>query len=220
MRLTVGPLPAAVYWRRRLVVLAGLAMVILIITYACTGDSTSGNPQQADPQRATSPSATQSASTPVTSSATPTRTPAATFTLPGRPANASCTDDEIAVTAAASPAEIVSGQPVDFSIKIKNTSNRTCQRDIGADVQELRLLYQDRIIWSSDDCNPNTGTDVRTFQPGQEVSFTRRWDHRRSRSGDGTVNCSLDGPENGDIYQLVARLDKKLSEPFTVRVRM
>src|SRR5690606_18734488 len=179
MRLTVGPLPAAVYWRRRLVVLAGLAMVILIITYACTGDSTSGNPQ-GDPPGTTSSSPTQAASTPVTSSATPTRTPAATFTLPAGGASATCTDEEIAVTASASPAEIFSGQPVDFTIKIKNASNRTCERDIGADVQELRLLYQDRIIWSSDDCNPNTGTDVRTFQPGQEVSFTRRWDHRRS----------------------------------------
>ena len=83
-------------------------------------------------------------------------------------------------------------------------------------MQELRLLDQDRIIWSSDDCNPNTGHDVRSFGPGQEVSFTRRWAGTRSRSGDGSVNCSAGAPDNAATYKLVARLDQKLSAPFAL----
>ena len=36
MRLTVGPLPPAVYWRRRAVVLGGVIAVIFTLTYACS----------------------------------------------------------------------------------------------------------------------------------------------------------------------------------------
>ena len=45
MRLTVGPLPAAVYWRRRAVVLVGLAILVLIVSYACGGPASSGSAQ-------------------------------------------------------------------------------------------------------------------------------------------------------------------------------
>jgi hypothetical protein len=107
---------------------------------------------------------------------------------------------------------------VDVTIRIKNISSRTCTRDVGADVQELRLLDQERIIWSSDDCDPNTGHDERSFGPGEEVSFTRRWNGTRSRTGDGTVNCSAEAPDNAATYQLVARLDQKVSAPFVLRV--
>jgi hypothetical protein len=124
------------------------------------------------------------------------------------------------VTATAANPEVAAGQPVDVTIRIKNISTRTCNRDVGADVQELRLLDQDRIIWSSDDCNPNTGSDVRSFSPGQEVSFTRRWAGTRSRSGDGSVNCSAGAPDTAATLQLVARLDNKLSAPFALRLKV
>ncbi|MDP9814556.1 adhesin [Spirilliplanes yamanashiensis] len=37
MRATVGPLPPAVYWRRRLVVLAGVLILVLFVALSCTG---------------------------------------------------------------------------------------------------------------------------------------------------------------------------------------
>jgi hypothetical protein len=70
---------------------------------------------------------------------------------------------EVSATAAA--AEVKRGQPIDFTIKIKNISTRTCARDIGADMQELQLRDGTTIIWSSDDCGANHGHDDRQFTP-------------------------------------------------------
>ena len=61
MNLTVGPLPPAVYWRRRALVAGVLVLLILVVAYSCGGSSGSG---------ATGPRS--SANTPTTSSPTPT----------------------------------------------------------------------------------------------------------------------------------------------------
>src|SRR5262249_25583714 len=45
MRLTVGPLPAAVYWRRRAAVLGGLLVIVLLIVYSCAGSTPSSADQ-------------------------------------------------------------------------------------------------------------------------------------------------------------------------------
>jgi hypothetical protein len=220
MRLTVGPLPAAVYWRRRGVVLVGLAMVVLIIWYAFSGPD--GN---ADTNAAPTPSA--SGTTPAPSTAVPSTRPttaspsASAFTLPVGGATGPCTDAELEVVAAASASEVVIGAKVDviFTIKIKNVSSRTCVRNIGADVQELQLRYGDVIVWSSDDCGANHGEDLKQFTPGLEVSFDRQWPRVRSRTGNNTVDCNLTiGPDPGE-YELVARLDQKFSAPFPLTIR-
>lgn len=222
MRLTVGPLPAAVYWRRRAVVLVGLIVVALIIFYSC-GEALSSNAgaqPSVTPSAGTTPSTTTTLLRPTTPTPTPTPTPTA-FTLPTATAIASgpCTDAEISVSVKAVPAQVYSGSTVDFTITLTNTSTRTCSRDVGADVQELRLLDGKSIIWSSDDCNANTGHDVRSFGPGKAVSFTRTWDGRRSRTGTDTKICTNAPEPDPKEYQLVGRLDQKLSDPFALRIR-
>jgi len=221
MRLTVGPLPAAVYWRRRAVVLVMLASAVLVISYACGGPG--GRAANADPkassagnQARVSPSPTPPRALVPTVSATPGPT---AFTLPAAGATGPCTDAEMLVTAVAGSAQVQSSQPVDLTIKIKNISNRTCIRDIGADVQELRLLQGKMMIWSSDDCNSNKGNNVSSFAPGKEVSFTLRWSGRVSRTGTGSPTCSMTAPAPpAGMYELVGRLDQKLSSPFPLRV--
>jgi hypothetical protein len=217
MRLTVGPLPAAVYWRRRAVVLLAFAMVVLVISYAWGGaDSSTASTQPThSPSHTGTPSATATLLHPTSQSPKPTQT---AFTLPTTGVTGGCTDAEMRVTAAAAAATVQRGQPVAVTIKIKNISNRTCVRDIGADVQELRLVDGDIIIWSSDDCSPNKGHDNRSFTAGKEVSFTITWNGRRSRTGTGAVNCAGAAPD-GAVYQLVARLDSVLSSPYALRVQ-
>jgi hypothetical protein len=222
MRLTVGPLPAAVYWRRRAVVLIGLAMVVLVVAYSCGGgDPTAEGPPSPSGSASASGAATR---TPGSSSApsrpgTPTSTTRPAFTLPAGGATGPCTDAEMAVTAAAADASVQRRRPVEVTIRIRNVSRRTCARDVGADVQELRILDGGTVIWSSDDCSPNKGRDVRSFPANREVSFTLTWTGRRSRTGAGSVTCldAAPAPEPA-VYQLVARLDGKLSDPVDLRV--
>jgi hypothetical protein len=216
MRLTVGPLPAAVYWRRRAVVLVGLAMVTLVISYACGGPDT-----VAGAQGSPSPSPTSLASSaPLLHPFVPT-TPAATaFTLPTTAVTGPCADDEIALVAKAGATEVAPLTPLDVTIQIKNIGSRTCIRDIGADMQELRLVdATSTVMWSSDDCNPNRGHDQHNFAPGKQVSYTLTWSGRRSRTGTGDHTCGPSAPAPASaVYQLVARLDQKVSAPFTVRI--
>lgn len=226
MRLTVGPLPAAVYWRRRAVVLAGLALIVLIISYACGGSDApmagASNNATADPtstdRTAADPMSTKPSSPkPATSSPKPTATPGA-FTLPPAGTDLPCADTEMAVVASAGADRVTQGQAVDVTISIKNVSNRTCKRDIGADMQELRLVSGKTTIWSSDDCGANRGSNVSSFPPGRQVSYTLTWQGKRSRTGTGAVNCGLGAPDPGS-YHLVARLDQKLSEPFSLHIQ-
>jgi len=219
MRLTVGPLPAAVYWRRRAVVLVGLAIVVLIVSYACGGPSSSGAQNLAATNSADPTITSTEPSHPVvpSTSSTPSPTPTA-FSLVTSAASGPCSDDEIELTATAEVATLAPKQPVAVTLKVKNISDRTCSRDVGADAQELRLLDASGIVWSSDDCNPRHGVDIRSYPPGKQDTFTLTWTGLLSRSGTGAPECSgTTGPAVG-VYDLVARLDKKFSPPFSLKI--
>jgi hypothetical protein len=217
MRLTVGPLPAGVYWRRRAVVFVGVAMVVLVVSYACGGPDVS-KAGSAPTAPATSTAPVQHPSTVQTPAASKTTPPTPTaFSLPLAGATGPCTDGELSLVATAANTVVRAGTPVDVTIRIKNVSSRTCSRDVGADMQELRLMDKDIVVWSSDDCSPRTGSDVRSIGPDKELSFTLSWAGSRSRTGAGAVNCSAPSPQPA-TYQLVARLDRKLSDPFDLRI--
>jgi hypothetical protein len=75
MRSTVGPLPAAVYWRRRAVVLGALLLAVIVLFVSCSG----GDDQ--DDKRGSGTSS-QAPLPPSLASATPEEEPS--FTDPGR----------------------------------------------------------------------------------------------------------------------------------------
>src|SRR5690348_12860369 len=103
MRLTVGPLPAAVYWRRRAVVLVGIAIVVLIASYACTA-SASPSAGPSHPGVGITPSTTSTLLHPTIDKTKATTTPPPTaFTLPANSAGGDCADSEIALSAEVKP---------------------------------------------------------------------------------------------------------------------
>jgi hypothetical protein len=69
MRTTVGPLPSAVYWRRRAVVLGAVLLGIIVLFVSCTGDDKK-DPKQGQ-GRATSTSSQIPATGPASASPTP-----------------------------------------------------------------------------------------------------------------------------------------------------
>jgi hypothetical protein len=130
MRLTVGPLPAAVYWRRRLLVLGALLLIILGVVYAFSGGPGAGNRAGPGPNGSMTQSLTPTPTDPA--SATPTATPSPTpsptptaFTLPVADPTGPCGDAEIDLTVAASPSNPTVGVGADFSLTVKNIANRT-----------------------------------------------------------------------------------------------
>lgn len=233
MRLTVGPLPASVYWRRRAIVLAGALLVVFLIAQACMGASGDGAPDGSGspgastgagspgPGGSPGPTGTPGAGTsPVSSAAAESGSPTAPADDPAAeiPEGEECTDEEIRVTAQAERTRFTPGDPVRLTILIGNDSERTCWRDIGGDLRELSLVRgtgADR-VWSSRDCGPPEGSDVRQLPPGFETSYFLVWNGRASDSCDGDVPDGEFLPAG--TYQLFARLDDVHSPAVTLEL--
>jgi len=230
MRLTIGPLPPAVYWRRRLVVLGAVVLMAMIIVYAFTGGPGAGSSAAPGPTSTAdatatgtvepTATATPTAAATTTPSASPSPTPSA-FSLPVADATGPCTDAEIQLTASADPSSLTVGQPATFGLTIKNISNRTCTRNIGSAPQSLELKYGDTLVWSSDDCSNSSYDFDQQFTPGMEKSFSLNWNGYATRGGVGSVECT---PYEAlklvaGTYQLVARLGTEYSDPVQIVVR-
>ncbi|AXO34180.1 hypothetical protein MicB006_1891 [Micromonospora sp. B006] len=127
-----------------------------------------------------------------------------------------CTDSELLVTPVAAPATAQRGTVVTLRLKVKNVSNRTCNRDVGADLQELYLKAGAEKIWSSDTCGTGKGSDVQTFTPNFERSYELGWNGR-------VDNRCANGLANGEFaaigaYQVFARVGTKISEPVKLTI--
>jgi hypothetical protein len=241
MRLTVGPLPPAVYWRRRVIVLGGLLLALFLVLQACNASRAGSNGDRDDAAAPThspspTPAATPTLLTPRTGAPpTPSREARKDRAEPSAsraadedddepaapeqsaaPADGTCADEQLRITAESEQTTFQRGQYMSFTIKIKNVSDRTCRADVGADVQELRLVANDgeTRVWSSDDCGTATGNDVREFVPGFERAYFVTWN---GRSSSDCAAGAADGPVPAHgKYQLVGRLGDTYSDPLVL----
>ncbi|MGI5241140.1 hypothetical protein [Dactylosporangium sp. CA-139066] len=229
MRLTVGPHPPTVYWRRRAFVAAGLLVLVLLGWFAIRGGGSdkpaavtsapaAGTGQPAAP----GPSGTQAAPRP-TDLASPSFVPASpeptTAAAPPRspaPANvAPCTDDQITVTVTTTPSPGVLGGTFTFNIAIASKAADWCSRDLGAGAQEIRIMHDGALLFSSDVCNTSHATDVRAFAAGDAVRYTFTWSSYRANPHACDTTAA---PAPVGRYQVIARIGTKESAPteFTI----
>ncbi|MEU8425423.1 hypothetical protein AB0C15_31575 [Micromonospora sp. NPDC048835] len=234
MRLTVGPLSPAVYWRRRAVVLGAGLLFLIVLLYSCTGSDRSGG---REPKAGGSPSATSAATsdsagpvlTPQTGGPSPSADPVATNPSPAITSNTpplgaaagseddgTCTNDEISVVSSTSQTSVQRGAVVELQLKIKNTSDRTCSRNVGADFQEIFIKSGAEKVWSSDTCGKVVGSDVQSFTPNFERSYQVPWNGRDTSRCDGALAGGPFAPVGS--YQVFARVGTKLSEPVKLTV--
>jgi len=221
MRLTVGPLAAGVYWRRRLFVLVGFVLLVIGVWTAFSGASPSS-----DAKTATHPSSTPSTSgilTPTIEPSTASPSPSRHTSVPSAPPPTGklCIDAELSLTPSATPNPAKVGAPTALTFVIRNISGRTCDRDVGGLPQELRIMQGETLIWSSDHCRPTGTSFVRTFKPGESVKADVVWDGRKTVR-DGKVECANPPPadmraEAGN-YLLVGRLDDAYSQAVPLEV--
>ena len=245
MRLTVGPLPATVYWRRRAVVAAALALLIVLFAVRCGGPNPS-TPTQAGTASATAiPVGPQIPDVPTSGSSTDSSPgPAGSPGYPtgeGQPSGGSgagdgaggdgagqlappvvatvaCADAEIALSAEVSPSPGVYGGVITLTLIVRNTSDHPCLRDVGSAPQELQVRQGSVVVWSSDHCNTPQASDVRAFGPNIESRFSLRWNTYRAapHECDPPSNVS---PAPVGSYEVTARLGSKLSTavPFAIQ---
>lgn len=216
----VGDLPAAVYWRRRLIaltlllaVLAGVGWLGYVLMTRQSGDTasaaastTSRSPARLPALERVVPSVS-SVSAPTPPVLLPAETtppiPVPAGPVPGDP----CTDDMISVEVRTPPTVALGSKPT-FELVVSNISAVPCVRALDKGLQELSLYdAAGGRTWGSNDCFPEAGSDVRTLAPGEVVAFPVLWGGLTSEP---TCTAARTTPPAG-AYVLRGRLDTKIS---------
>ncbi|SNT62025.1 hypothetical protein SAMN05421812_113279 [Asanoa hainanensis] len=225
MRLTVGPLPSAVYWRRRAIVLGAAVVVIFLIVQSCSGGDASSvgngkNGQSSAPAADPKPTVTilrphtdppEQQTTPQNEEPPPTNPAPRTGEAAPPPDDGSCTDAEMLITPVPEVTSAARGSMIAIRLRIKNTGKRTCSRDVGADQQELYIKKGAAKVWSSDTCGNVKGSDVQPFTPNFEREYRVDWNGKDvSKCADNLADGPV--PAAGD-YQVFGRLATKTSNP-------
>ena len=121
-----------------------------------------------------------------------------------------CPDGAITVTAVTDQPQVVAGQQANLSMIITNTGTQACQRDVSGTLQVFTVLGADgQRFWSTADCFPGEGTEVRALEPGQQVRYTVKWSGTTSQPGCAGERVPL-APGS---YSLVAALGGLSSAP-------
>jgi hypothetical protein len=219
----VGPLPTAVYWRRRLLALVGTLGVLGGGGWLGVAVAT-GEPAQSDTVAAGAPVPTPALEQVVPSLAavqvptpapTTTPVPSAPVPEPGPVAGGPCSDDMIVVEVRPESASAPAGAKPTFDLVVTNISPVACVRVLDKGVQEIVLLDgAGTRVWGSNDCFPEANSDQRTLQPGEAAVFPVLWSGLSSAPGCTAARVT---PGAGD-YVLRGRLDAKASAdaPFSL----
>jgi hypothetical protein len=242
MRATVGPLPAAIYWRRRAVVLGALLLGAIVLFVACSGGDDRDNKRATGTATSKPPASASAAAAPedepsfsdpgpgagnpslpdpgdLTSTAGTDQPSAGPGTEGGTnvaAASGTCTDAEMSVTPVPAAPEVRQGVPLAIRLKIKNVSARTCSRDVGADLQELYIEQGARKIWSSDTCSTAKGSEVRAFPPGHEREYNVTWNGKQANKCTAGQSAGT-APAVGQ-YEVRGRLGAKISSPVALDI--
>ncbi|WP_187764760.1 hypothetical protein [Saccharopolyspora spinosa] len=187
-----GPLPPAVYWRRRAVAIGAAVLAAVLIGWgaiALIGGTSEPQAAQAKP--------------------------------PGPPvavaadAPPPCTDESMRVVAEVARPEFKVGERIGMSIVVTNAGDRACVRDINRMLRELTVSTPGgKHVWSSNDCYSESTNEQPLLQPGQSVRNDVQWSGQMS-----TADCRDEpGRAPAGNYQVVARVAALNSSPTPFRL--
>ncbi len=126
-----------------------------------------------------------------------------------------CPDAAVAVVAISTvPSFEVGSQPT-LGMTVTNTGTVTCRRDVSGTLQTFTVQAADgKRVWSTTDCFPGAGTEVRDLAPGQTLRYTVKWSGTTSAPG-----CAGDRAQvAAGKYVVIAQLGKLAGKPtaFTI----
>ena len=174
------PLPASVYWRRRLVVFGGLLAVIAVIVLIIVRPGF--GVQQAEPE----PEDTE---------------------LLEVVEILNCLPSQIEVEAKTDQARYSSGQLPQLWLSVTNTSTVDCRLQVGTDVQKYTITSGPDEIWVSTHCQEvSTPSDVILKAGDQQETGAISWNRTRSSPDTCTVESRPAAIANGASYHLSVSL--------------
>ncbi|MDF2563265.1 MAG: hypothetical protein K0R99_4711 [Microbacterium sp.] len=169
---------AAVYRRRRLVVVIGLILFVaaigvgiwLLIAKPWAAADASPEP--------TSSSSQTPSTTPTTDAESPSPSPSAEQT----PAIVACEAKDVEVTAVTDAESYAAGVLPKLSISLTNKGTKDCTLDVGSTTQVFTISSGADVWWRSTDCQENPSSMIATLTAGTTVTSKDpvTWDRTRS----------------------------------------
>lgn len=184
--LTRGPLPAQVYWRRRLAVL-GVAVLLVVgvarlLGSGSDGSSASDRAELADAPAAAASSATSDPTTspPPTPSASPTpAAPTSTAPVPAVP-DGPCVDSDVAVTPEVTEAVAGPRHGVTIALQVRTITDEACTWTVSARTLTMKITSGKDDIWSSRECPRVLPKQRVTLRRAESTTLNVTWNARRS----------------------------------------
>lgn len=197
----VGPRPARVYWRRRIILLALLATVAIVAANVLGGR---GAAQAAQDPAGGAGAAQQTPDPQTTGGTDSTAGPAA------------CGEGSLSVTLTADHRTYAAGANPVFTVTLTNTSDVSCVVDAGEASRGILITSGSDRIWSSLDC-PASENATRTLllPAGGRDESAVTWTRIRSAQG---CTDGLPTPKPG-YYQAVASVAGVSSTAAVVELR-
>jgi hypothetical protein len=168
-----GRLPARVYWTRRLMVLAVLAVLAAVIAVSVGGG---GSHRRGSAAGAPTPS--------------PTPTATETSAAPTPPLR--CRHRDLEVTAATDQTTYPAGVEPRLSAVVRNVSAQPC-RFVTSTAKRIWTITSgtDR-VWSSADCTGSDTPGHERLKPGKTITYALVWNRHRSARGCPTATPAAD----------------------------
>ncbi|MFG1784778.1 hypothetical protein ACGFIU_20255 [Rhodococcus oryzae] len=241
-----GPLPPEIYWRRRALAIGAGVVALILFVWIVTSLGGGGDDPEAEAAAASSSQSSTSSGQAAPSSAGDAGgsgsgsgeasasgsgsggsggdTAVSGSVSGGAAASSSsatvpagqCPDQSLAIKASSNQPNYPSGQEPQFGIVVTNIGSATCERDLGAGMQQVLVYSLDgqQRIWSNTDCFPNTAPDIRSLKPGEQAAFTVKWSGATSEPG-----CTAPrNPVGAGAYTVVGQLGalRSTPEPFNI----
>jgi hypothetical protein len=215
----LGPLPARVYWTRRLILLALVFVLVFGVARLLGGGG--GNGPSARPVAAgasstptSSKSPTTSPSTPVATAPTVSSSPTATNSVGAAAKKATASPSGTALPAPSGPCSVNdlvvtpaiknqahAGKPVTFEMQLKTKSTPACTFRAGADAMVVKITSGSDRIWSTQDCPKAIPTRSVVVRKDTPATVDVTWNGMRS---DSTCSRATSWAQPGYYHAMAA----------------
>ena len=188
----VGPEQPQVYWRRRVMLAVVALITLVIIVRSLTGGGDTAAAVATSTPVASQPVATPAPSLEVASPTPETIQPTADPTVPPV-GEGECSDADTSIRVLVDRETTAVGEGVHIKMIVKNTSDKTCKRDVGSGANEVTVISGPALIWSTDHCNASTDKNLVELTPGQEWSVKVVWIGKQTAKGCKVRNMAEPG---------------------------